>query len=141
MEILSERGHSFTTAEREIVRNVKEVLAYIALDLDTGMKEASEGSDKDQAHEFPDGNIIDCFSSSIAPCLQEQPRFSHFALCKLNPRPTHLSFQDVPCLSSHLALTCEESTGVIAMNKGCNEDLDTETTEAEIEENLLKESH
>jgi actin-related protein len=59
MKILTERGYSFTTtAEHEIVRDVKEKLCYIALDYDHALRVSQESSVNEKTYELPDGNII-----------------------------------------------------------------------------------
>jgi len=59
LKLLSEVGNAMaSSAEKEIVREIKEKLCYVALDYEAEIKAYSESSKNDKVFELPDGNTL-----------------------------------------------------------------------------------
>ena len=57
--MLTERGLSLTSSsEKEIARDIKEKLCYVALDFEKELKDSKSSSMLEKEYEMPDGNII-----------------------------------------------------------------------------------
>ena len=77
VKILAERGYEMTTsAEREIVRDIKEKLCYVALDYDAELSKAETSAHCEHEYELPDGSKMTIGSERFrAPEILFKPSF------------------------------------------------------------------
>ena len=58
-ELCAENGYNFSTsAELEIVKDIKEKLAFVVIDFDAAMKKEASSKEYDKQYTLPDGNIV-----------------------------------------------------------------------------------
>ncbi|KAK8535363.1 hypothetical protein V6N12_056884 [Hibiscus sabdariffa] len=58
-KILAQEGYIFTTsAEREIIRDIKEQLSYVAMDINKELDISGKSSELNRQYELPDGQVI-----------------------------------------------------------------------------------
>jgi len=86
MKLLTERGYWFsTTTEREIVRDIKEKLCYVALDFQHEMASAAVSSSLENSYKIPDGQVITIGNERFrCPEAMFQPSFFTMEPCGIH---------------------------------------------------------